>query len=216
MAIATSMGGNLLDIRYGDRLSAPQYNGVLLNSIVSDVTKVQSCVAGRVYSLTSAGFLVPGIKNGTADATGGTIPLFGFTGLDLNNRPASYRTRGMPGNFGPASPWNTGYNASNAFAGVPQGAGLQGPFGCIAHTFAGELATTAFDPAGTYTPGAALTALSVAATDQTLRGRIKVAGANEPIIGYVAPAGKYAGPYGYDLLAFFPAFVAGSAVAPLT
>lgn len=214
MPIQTSMGGNLLDIRQGDRLTAPQFNGSVLQTVLANATAVQSVIAGRVFSITTNGQLVPGIKAGAADATGSAVPLYAFSGLDVNNFPASRRARGQTAFFQPAAPWNTGANAGNPFAGQQfPTTGIAGPFGCISHQFAGELATSTFDTTATYTPGLALTALATTATDQTLRGRIRpVSATTDVIVGYVAPAGRYAGPYGYDMLAFIPAYVPGTTV----
>lgn len=91
MPIQSSMGAHKLDVRYGDRSALPYYNGTLLST-----AEVASCNAGRVYSLTTAGLLVPGIL-AAAGAAGGVLPLFGLSGLDLNNYPDTQRDRGMPG-----------------------------------------------------------------------------------------------------------------------
>jgi len=85
------MGAAKLDVRYGDRSTLPYFNGTLLST-----AEVASCRAGRVYSLTTGGFLVPGIL-AVAGATGGQIPFFGLSGLDANNYPDVQRDRGMPG-----------------------------------------------------------------------------------------------------------------------
>jgi len=92
MPIQSSMGAAKLDVRYGDRSALPYYNGALLGT-----AEVSSCRAGRVYSLTTGGFLVPGLV-ATNGATGGQMPFFGLSGLDSNNYPDVQRDRGMPGN----------------------------------------------------------------------------------------------------------------------
>jgi hypothetical protein len=91
MPIQSSMGSAKLDVRYGDRSTIPYFNGTLLST-----AEVSSCRAGRVYSLTTGGFLVPGIL-AAASASGGQIPFFGLSGLDANNYPDVQRDRGMPG-----------------------------------------------------------------------------------------------------------------------
>ncbi len=114
MAIQSSMGAHKLDVRYGDRNTIPYYNGILNPALFADALAFAAITAGSVYSLTTAGFLVPGLVNASTPSTvGGVIPYFGWSGLDVNNYPDSLRTRGMP-NFG-----NTPNPAPGGIAFIP-------------------------------------------------------------------------------------------------
>lgn len=214
--IQSSMGAHILDVRYGDRNTLPYYNGILDSSLLTDADVVTAITAGSVYSLSTAGKLVPGLKV-AADAAAGNIPFYGWSGLDANNYPDVQRTAGMPGFLDKPAPAPGGYpSGTNGFPfhGVPTSAGLVGGFVTIAHTFAGELSTTEFNTAASYAVGAALTCVSaVSATpaDKVLRGKLRPqAAATDTIVGYVAPAGKFLSPMGYWTLAFYPAFVQGT------
>lgn len=221
MPLQTSMGKHKLDIRYGDRNSAPYYNGVLLPTLLSDEDIVAAITAGSVYSLTTAGYLVPGILE-TAGTGGGESPFYGISGLDENNYPDVKRDPGMPGFFGDKPNPAPGYGPGTSgfpFHGVPtvgnSAATPVGSFATITHRFAGELSTTEFDTSATYTVGQPLTCVSAAATGTQKRNRGKIrplAASTDTIIGYVAPAGKFIGPEGYWTLAFYPAFVKGTTV----
>lgn len=204
MPIQSSMGQYKLDVRYGDRNSLPYYNGVLLSTLLADADALAAVTAGRVFSLTTGGFLVPGILT-TAGATGGVVPLYSWSGMDENNYPDVKRDRGMPSFNG---------TAGSPFYGIPAGAGSVGGFVCIQHIAAAELSTTQFDTAATYTPGMALTCvIASASADKTIRGVLRPREQiSDTIVGYVAAAGKFTGPEGYSTLAFTPAFVAGTTV----
>lgn len=222
MVLSTSMGQYKLDVRYGDRNTLPYYNGILLNTLLSDTNIVAAITAGRAFSLTSGGFLVPGIL-AAVSASGGEIPYYSWSGLDENNYPDSKRDRGMPGFFDKPT-GGVGGPQSPGFYGIPVSAGLVGGFATIQHNAAAELSTTQFDQTAgaTYAPGAPLTAVSAAATGaggvtgtegKTVRGLLRpVEAATDVVVGYVAPAGSFAGPEGYQTLAFLPAFVAGTTV----
>ena len=214
MPIQSSMGRYKLDVRYGDRNTLPYFNGILNCALLTDADVVAAITAGRAFSLTTGQKLVPGIV-AVAGANGGPIPLFSWSGLDINNYPDSSRERGMPGYYDlPAG--------GSPFYGIPTSAGIVGGFACIQHIAAAELSTTQFDTsAGTsYVPGQALTAVAATATgtggvtgtlNKTVRGILRpVELATDVIVGYVAPAAKFVGPEGYDTLAFTPAFVPGT------
>lgn len=226
--IKSSMGRNTLQVRQGDRNTLPYYNGVLAAAALASPVSA-SVRAGAVVSLTTGLRLVPGIV-ATAGATGGPVPFYAWSGLDLNNLPDVYRTKGMPSaSDKPASGTFLGGGiGGNPFYGIPAVSDAQvGSFATIQHVAAVELATTAFDNSDTaiagYTVGAPLTAIGAAATgasvgDATylkdqLRGLLRpVALATDVIVGYVAPAGVYRSPMGYLTLAFTPAYVAGTTV----
>lgn len=223
MGILSSMGANKLDVRYGDRNTLPYYNGIPDSAKVADADIVQSYKAGRVLSLTSAGKLVPGIVAAGAQADGGSIPYFSWSGLDDNNYPDVQRDRGMPGVLDkPAG--GLGGPASPGFYGIPVSDDLVGIFATIQHVFAGELSTTAYDQTAgaTYAPGDPLTAVAADATGaggvtghlgEHVRGIIRpVEETTDVIIGYVAPAADFVGPEGYNVLAFTPTYVAGTTV----
>lgn len=213
--IQSSMGAHKLDVRYGDRNTLPYYNGILNSALLSDADVVTAICAGSVYSITTGGLLVPGIL-ATAGATGGTIPFYGVSGLDANNYPDVQRSAGMPGFLDKPVPAPGGYpSGTNGFPfhGVPTSAGLVGAFATIAHTFSGELSTTEFDATASYPIGAPLTAVAADSVSKTIRGKIRpLDAATDTIVGYVAPAGKFLGPEGYNTLAFYPAFVQGTTV----
>lgn len=210
MAISSSMGAAKLDVRYGDRFTLPYYNGMLSSTAIS--SNSTACRAGRVYSLTTGGYLVPGLINSaTTDANAGSMPFFGMTGLDANNYPDTQRDAGMP-SFGssPASGTDM-FDRFNGFNGLPAVGNYAGPFATIRHNAAVELVTTEFDTSLSYAVGAPLTALRYNATTASQAGRIRtVSAGTDHIIGYVAPAGKFTGPEGYSMLAFTPAYVIGS------
>lgn len=114
MAIQSSMGAHKLDVRYGDRNMLPYYNGILNPALFADALAVAAITAGSVYSITTAGLLVPGLVNAASPSTvGGVIPFYGWSGLDTNNYPDVLRTRGMP-NFG-----NTPNPAPGGIAFIP-------------------------------------------------------------------------------------------------
>jgi len=220
MVLQSSMGQYKLDVRYGDRNSLPYYNGILNSALLTDTDIVASITAGRVMSLTTGRLLVPGILT-AAGANGGPIPYYAWSGLDINNYPDISRTRGMPGFYDkPAG--GVGGPASPGFYGIPVSAGLVGGFVTIQHIAAAELSTTAYDQTlgAAYAPGDPLTAVSAAATGvggvtghegKTVRGILRpLEAATDVIVGYVAPAGTYVGPEGYNTLAFTPAFVIGA------
>jgi hypothetical protein len=221
MAIQSSMGAHKLDVRYGNWSSLPFYNGILSYAYISDAAVVAlgagNCItAGKVYSLTTGGLLTPGIL-ATAGANGGTMPLFGLSGLDANNYPDVQRDRGMPSfgnkpNPAPGGNGGTGF----PFHGVPLSTGPVGSFATIRHNMAGELSTTEFDTAAAYVVGEPLTAVAATAPGAAtvLSGKLRpLNAATDTIVGYVAPAGKFTGPEGYSVLAFIPAFVQGTTVA---
>jgi hypothetical protein len=85
------MGANLLDVRYGDRNTLPYYNGIVDPTVVANPSAVAAVKAGTVMSLTSGGFLTPGVSVGS-------IPFFAVSGYDLNNYPDVQRDAGMPTN----------------------------------------------------------------------------------------------------------------------
>ena len=217
MPIETSMGANDLQIRRGDFVRAPWINDILNPAIMANANWRAAVRKGRVMSQTTAGFLTPGIL--AAPGTGGgPQPSFAWSGLDPNNYPDTQRTRyngnardrGMPGYLDLAqNPWS-----APGFNGIPtQSTEVMGGFATIGYNLAGELASTAFVGSYTYTPGAALTAVSATAVVESDRGLIRtVAATTDVIIGYVAPAGRFTGPNGYDLLAFTPAYVPGTTV----
>lgn len=213
--IQSSMGAHKLDVRYGDRNTLPYYNGILNSALLTDADVVAAICAGSVYSITTGGLLVPGIL-AAAGATGGTIPFYGWSGLDENNYPDVQRTAGMPGFLDKPVPAPGGYPAGTngfPFQGVPLSAGLVGAFATIAHVFAGELSTTEFDADVSYAIGAPLTCVAADSSSKTIRGKIRpLNAATDTIIGYVAPAGKFLGPEGYNTLAFYPGFVQGTTV----
>lgn len=219
MPILSSMGANLLDIRFGDRFTIPYYNGILNSAILANATWSSTVTAGSVYSLTNGGFLVPGIQTAVG-ANGGPMPFYGLSGLDANNYPDVQRDRGMPG-FGmvPAT-GDTVPNYSYGVWGIPTNAGnaVVGAFATIRHNAAVELATTAFDTAIAYVAGDALTACQGnTGTASAFHGKLrKTAAATDIVVGYVAPAGKYVAPSGYSMLAFTPAWVvpSGATVRP--
>jgi hypothetical protein len=211
--ILSSMGAHKLDVRYGDRNSLVYYNGIILSTVMANATAAQSVVAGRVMSVTTGGVLTPGLlQAATPGATGGQQPYFLINGLDINTYPDSTRTRGMPGQgaFPAAGTYLGGDAGGQPFYGIPLNnptTAPQGVFATIGWKSAVELSTTEFDTSRTYTPGMALTCLSVAATDQTLRGRVRdITGATDVVIGFVAPAGVY-NVAGYPTLAFYPTFL---------
>jgi hypothetical protein len=214
MAIQTSMGANKLDVRYGDRNTLPYYNGIpavttaggagLTDAAVTSAGAANVYTAGKVYSVTSAGFLVPGII-ATSTVNGSPIPFYSLSGLDINNYPDVQRDRGMPAILD---------KATDAFYGIPTSTVGVGVFATIRHNAAVELSTTAFKTSDSYAAGDALTAVSAIAATAADRGKLKkVAAGTDVIVGYVAPAGKYTGPEGYSTLAFTPAFVAGTTVS---
>ena len=220
--IQSSMGVHKLDIRYGDRNTLPYYNGILNAAIFSDAAVYAAITAGSVYSVNTSGLLVPGIL-ATAGANGGTVPFYGWSGLDINNYPDVQRDAGMPAFGTTPVPAPGGYPAGTngfPFHGVPvtaTAALATGPFATISHRFAGELSTTEFNTAGSYPVGAPLTcvAADAAATSviKATRGKLMpLALASDTVVGYVAPAGKFYGPEGYYCLAFYPAFVLGTTV----
>lgn len=214
--IQSSMGAHILDVRYGDRNTLPYYNGILLSTLLSDADVVIAITAGSVYSVTTGGFLVPGMLP-TAGATSGNMPYYGWSGLDANNYPDVQRTAGMPGFFDNPVPAPGGYPAGTngfPFQGVPISAGLVGGFVTVGPGFRGELSTTEFNTAASYPIGAPLTCVSNAsssAADKQLRGKLRpLAAGTDTIIGFVAPAAKYLSPMGYNTLAFYPNFVQGT------
>jgi hypothetical protein len=213
--IQSSMGAHKLDVRYGDRNTLPYYNGILNSALLSDADVVAAICAGAVYSINTSGLLVPGVL-AAAGANGGTQPFYGWSGLDANNYPDVKRTAGMPGFLDKPQPAPGGYpSGTNGFPfhGVPTSAGLVGAFATIAHTFAGELSSTEFNTGASYTVGAPLTCVAADSVNKTLRGKLRpVAAATDTIVGYVAPAGKFLSPEGYNTLAFYPAFVLGTTV----
>lgn len=81
MALATSMGSNILYIRKGDRNNPIDYTGILEAGV--------SAVAGIAMSLNGGGRLVPGI-------TASGLVFFAMSGTDENNYPDVRRDRGMP------------------------------------------------------------------------------------------------------------------------
>jgi hypothetical protein len=219
--ITGSMGAHQLDVRYGNWSTLPFYNGILsyaylTTANVVTATAAVACTAGKVYSLTTGGLLVPGIL-ATAGANGGPIPFFGLSGLDANNYPDVQRDRGMPSfgtkpNPAPGGGGGTGF----PFHGVPLSTGPVGSFATIRHNAAAELSTTEFDSAAAYVVGAPLTAVAASTASTTAISQsgklVNVGAATDVIIGYVAPAGKFTNPQGVACLAFTPAFVAGTTV----
>lgn len=222
MVLQTSMGQYKLDVRYGDRNSLPYYNGILDGSLLSDTDILAAITAGRVYSLTSANKLVPGIL-ATLAAGGGPVPLYGWSGLDANNYPDTQRDRGMPG-FRDKPAGGVGGPQSPGFYGIPVTNDLVGGFATIQHVAAAELSTTQFDQSSgaTYAVGAPLTAIAADAAGaggvtgvegKTVRGLLRpIENATDVVVGYVAPAASFAGPEGYQTLAFLPAYVPGTTV----
>lgn len=220
--LISSMGGHQLDVRYGDRNTLPWFNGILLSTLLSDDAIVASIAAGRVMSLTTGGFLVPGVLASTG-STGGEMPYFAYSGLDINNYPDSDRANGMPGYYTRPTD-GIGTPGSPGFWGIPASAGLVGPFATIQWKMAGELSTTEYDQTtgATYVVGAPLTAVSAAATGtgsstghngKSVRGILRpVENSTDVIVGYVAAAGVFTGALGYSMLAFVPAYVLGSTV----
>ena len=234
MPIQTSMGSHLLDVRYGDKFTIPYYNGILISSILSTTTWLSSVTAGSVYSLTSGGFLVPGLSKVGALATtsyqggtfGGPLPFFGVSGLDANNYPDVQRSRGMPGFGTVPKTTDTVPNYSYGVWGIPTNAGnpVVGAFATIRHNAAAELATTEFDTTQTYFPGQALSCVGAnqGTADGTTANGITTSAnhgklrplqvTTDTIVGYVAPAGAYTAPSGWSTLAFTPAFVPGTTI----
>jgi hypothetical protein len=182
------MGTHKLYIRKGNRTDWVDYTGTL-----DSTAPAAQVVAGRVMTL-STGKLVPGMQ---AAAAG--LPFFALSGLDANNYPDVTRSRGMP------------RSGAVQFATVT-------PFAAV------ELVTTEFAEAATYAVGAPLTASRTTATHRgviCLQGTTSTSAAayfngtftsaaTDPIIGYVAPAGKFVDADGNNVLAFYPAYVAGT------
>jgi hypothetical protein len=114
------------------------------------------------------------------------VPYFALSGLDASNFPDVARTKGMPRSGA------VQFATVSAFAAV-------------------ELVSTAFVSGDTFTPGLPLTALSTAATTLANAGLIGTqAAGTQPVVGYVAPAGKYTDADGIDVVAFYPAYVPGT------
>jgi hypothetical protein len=186
MAITSSMGTHKLYIRKGSRTDWVDYTGTLDSTVPT-----AQVVAGRVFTIT-AGKLVPGLQTAQPG-------LFALSGLDANNYPDVTRSRGMP------------RSGAVQFATVT-------PFAAI------ELVSTEFAETATYAVGAPLTASRTTAAHRgiiCLHGTTSTSGAGvfngtftsaatDPIIGYVAPAGKYTDADGNQVLAFYPAYVIGS------
>lgn len=220
MVLQSSMGAHQLDVRYGDRNTLPYYNGTVSQTLLSDPELLTGLInAGRVMSLNTAKNLVVGIQV-ASDVNGSPIPYFAWSGYDSNNYPDVYRTRGMP-NVGQLPVGGLGAPGSPGFWGIPVASGpgsTADVFATIQHIAAAELSTTEFDTAGVYAPGTPLTAVSALAVgaDKLNRGKLRpVAAGTDVIVGYVAPAGSFIGPAGYPVLAFTPAYVAGTTV-PVT
>lgn len=114
-------------------------------------------------------------------------PFYALSGLDANNYPDVTRSRGMPRSGA------VQFATLSAFAAV-------------------EAVSTEFVSGDTFTVGLPLTALATtaAAGSRGLLGVVTVA--TQPIVGYVAPAGKYTDVDGNAVVAFYPAYVAGSTV----
>lgn len=116
----------------------------------------------------------------------GKLAYFAWSGTDENNSPDVTRDRGMP------------------YAGEAR-------FGSISVHAACELSTTEFVANAGLIPGAKLTALSNTAA-LGLKGKLKLAGATDVVVGVVAPLGVYTSPDGYASLAFYPCWVDGTSV----
>lgn len=204
MPLQSSMGSAKLDVRYGDRFTLPYYNGTLISTATAATAR-----AGRVVSINSNGFVAVGLVNGAAATTAaGVMPLYALTGLDVNNYPDVQRDRGMPG-YGDKA-MGPGDGSAGGFYGIPVNAAgtVTGPIAAIRHNAAAELATTEFDTALSYAVGAPLTCVREGAANA---GRIRtVTAGTDHVIGFVAPAGRFFGPEGYQMLAFTPAFILGS------
>lgn len=156
MVLQSSMGRFKLDVRYGDRNTLPYYNGALDSALLGRVNVANEVTAGKVYTIATNGSLTVGLTNQ------GTVPYFGWSGLDENNYPDVRRDRGMPGFLdkpedttvvdenpagldfdvegigGPGSPGWPGI-ANRAI-----GANVAGGFATIQHIAAAELSSTAF------------------------------------------------------------------------
>lgn len=182
MGIQTSMGTSKLELRKGSREFIVDATATLDSAAITNA--YSDTKAGRVYTFTAGGKLEPGIAVGR-------LPFYGLSGLDVANAPDVQRDRGMP------------------LSGVPQ-------FAVVAFNAAVELSTTEFDSAQTYAPGDLLTAYSNTGTTgrrgkmitRTLGGTA----ATDPVVGIVAPAGKYTSPDGYATLAFYPHYLVGTTV----
>jgi hypothetical protein len=116
----------------------------------------------------------------------GRLPFFAWSGTDENNAPDVTRTKGMP------------------YAG-------QARFGTISGFAAAELSSTEFVADAGLTPGAALTAIGITGALAD-RGKLKLAGATDVVVGFVAPAGQYTSPDGFATLAFYADYVRGTTV----
>ena len=217
MPIKSSMGANRLQVRRGDINNLPYFNGILNPAIMADPLWISAVKAGRVYSVTTGGFLVPGIL-AAAGAAGAPQPYFGVSGLDSNNFPDTQRTRynGNAEDRGMGGYLNKTQNVGSApgFYGIPtQSTEVMGGFATIAWNAAAELSTTGFVTGSSYPVGTALSAVSASAAVVANRGLLRpVSAATDVIVGYVSAAGKFVGPDGYDYLSFTPAFVAGTTV----
>jgi hypothetical protein len=206
VGIPSSMGRWKLDVRTGDRFTLPYYVGAVDVGALTTAGALASATAGRAFSLNAAGLLVPGLL-AAAGAGGGVMPYFSWSGFDPNNYPDVQRDRGMPGYNGgypiggPSAPGFYGIPSCTPFANT-------GGFATIQWKHNGELSTTAFDSAEDFTPGTPLTCVAADSAELGNRGLIRnVEDDTDIIIGYVAPAGKFAGAEGYLTLAFIPTFV---------
>lgn len=188
MSIPTSMGGKKLEVRKGDRNTLVDFTGQLGSGVLID--------AGSVCSINPlTGKLRAGLD--AADALN-QLPLFAWSGTDVNNAPDVVRDGLLSGALNAQTRSNiTGGNGyAMPYAGEAR-------FGTIAGKSAVELSTTAFDSSKSYAPGQPLTCV---ATGNANAGVIRdlATPATDIIIGRVAPAGKFTGPDGYATLAFYP------------
>jgi len=244
MVLQSSMGQFKLDVRYGDRNTLPYYNGTLASTLLGRTSVATEATAGKVYTITTAGDLTVGITDqGQVPYFGWSgMDANNYPDVQRNRGMPGYLDKpadvgSYEGIGGPGSPGFPGI-ANRAI-----GSNIAGGFATIQHIAAAELATTAFVMDTTdnsfnalvgttgvgiadYTPGTALTACATggggASTDKSASvGLLLPVGTNggdttDTVVGYVAPAGVYLGPEGYPVLAFTPAFVAGTTVSFVT
>jgi len=236
MVLQASMGRYKLDVRQGDRNTLPYYNGTLDSAMIDRTDVGLVATAGRVMSLTSNGFLTPGL---TAQ---GIIPNFSISGADINSYPDTQRDRGMPG-YADLPSDGIGGPGSPGWPGIPSraaGASIGGGWATIQHIAAAELSTTQFlasdnnaiDTTGLtvavtladYTPGTVLTVVcpstangATPVIDAKYVGLlVPVQNAADVVVGYVAPAGAFAGVQGWNTLAFTPHFTPGANLTTLS
>lgn len=182
LALSTSMGANLLYATKGDSnlIAIDHTTGYDSTAYNADSA---SFTAGRGMTL-SSGKWVAGM------AAVGSIPYFAYSGLDTNNLPDVYRTRGMP-------------YANN------------GQFVCWSVFNRIRIATTAINTSATFTVGTPVT-ISAAASAAGRKGLLTDGnGTTNPTVGFVAPAGKYTNAHGYSVVEIDLHYIAGSGTPAL-